>query len=314
MTKTKNSLFNFPLRFFLYLNERFPLHQNGILILAFSFCAFQYSRMAFGRQEDSWPWFQWSMAFLTTFGFFFLLRLADEFKDAEEDARFRPYRPVPRGLISLKELAWLGSFLLLALTLIQWFFLRELMLYYFLFLIYWILMSFEFFVHKWLKQRHIVYLLSHMAVMPLIDLYSTSLDWARQETFPNLAVDLFLILSFFNGVVFELGRKIRAPQDEEEGVSTYSKLWGPQQASKVWAVVVTLSLILAVLCALFIPYTWILAVLLLLLYLPSLLILHSFKSDTKQTKKAKRIESYSGLWMLGMYIILGLVPVLLAWL
>ena len=29
--------------------------------------------------------------------------------DAEEDARFRPYRPVPRGLVTLRELGWIGA-------------------------------------------------------------------------------------------------------------------------------------------------------------------------------------------------------------
>ena len=40
--------------------------------------------------------------------FFLQLRIADEFKDFEDDARYRPYRPVPRGLVTLRELAWVG--------------------------------------------------------------------------------------------------------------------------------------------------------------------------------------------------------------
>jgi 4-hydroxybenzoate polyprenyltransferase len=36
----------------------------------------------------------------------------------------------------------------------------------------------------------------------------------------------FFWVSFFNGTVLEIGRKIRAPQDEEAGVETYSFLWG----------------------------------------------------------------------------------------
>ena len=38
---------------------------------------------------------------------FLQLRIADEFKDADDDARWRPYRPVPRGLVTLGELRWL---------------------------------------------------------------------------------------------------------------------------------------------------------------------------------------------------------------
>ena len=33
-----------------------------------------------------------------------MVRIVDEFKDYEEDCKYRPYRPVPRGLIKLKEL------------------------------------------------------------------------------------------------------------------------------------------------------------------------------------------------------------------
>ena len=40
----------------------------------------------------------------TSFGLFFLLRLFDEFKDAEDDAKYRPYRAVPRGLVTFGEL------------------------------------------------------------------------------------------------------------------------------------------------------------------------------------------------------------------
>ena len=48
------------------------------------------------------------VAFVTTFIFFLQLRIADEFKDFADDLRFRPYRPVPRGLISLRELGVVG--------------------------------------------------------------------------------------------------------------------------------------------------------------------------------------------------------------
>jgi 4-hydroxybenzoate polyprenyltransferase len=49
-----------------------------------------------------------SVAFATSLLFFLQLRVADEFKDFEEDSRFRPYRAVPRGLVTLRELAWVG--------------------------------------------------------------------------------------------------------------------------------------------------------------------------------------------------------------
>ena len=41
------------------------------------------------------------MAVVTSFLSFLQLRIADEFKDFDEDSRYRPYRPVPRGLVTL---------------------------------------------------------------------------------------------------------------------------------------------------------------------------------------------------------------------
>ena len=41
-------------------------------------------------------------------------------------------------------------------------------------------------------------------------------------------------MSFCNGVVIEIGRKLRAPADEEAGVQTYTLLWGRTLAVGAW--------------------------------------------------------------------------------
>src|SRR3954471_1380094 len=95
-------------RWWIYQRERFPVFAHGPLILAFSFCAVSYSAMLRGPRATptvaSAP-----VAFVTAFLFFLQLRIADEFKDFEEDSRYRPYRAVPRGLVRLGELGWLGA-------------------------------------------------------------------------------------------------------------------------------------------------------------------------------------------------------------
>ena len=94
-------------RWWVYQRERFPLLGHGPLIAAFSFSALSFSTML--RGERQWPSpAAFLVAFATCFLFFLQLRLADEFKDFEEDSRYRPYRPVPRGLVTLRELAWVG--------------------------------------------------------------------------------------------------------------------------------------------------------------------------------------------------------------
>ena len=89
-------------KWWVYQKERFPIIAHGILIFSFSFCAVSYSSHIGG---DGWHVKKSVVvAFRRSFLFFLQMRIADEFKDKEEDAKYRSYRPVPRGLVSLKEL------------------------------------------------------------------------------------------------------------------------------------------------------------------------------------------------------------------
>ena len=94
-------------RWWIYQRERFPLAAHGPLIAAFSASAVSFSALLRGG-EDGPRVASFVVAFVVSLGSFLQLRIADEFKDAEEDARYRPYRPVPRGLVKLSELAAIG--------------------------------------------------------------------------------------------------------------------------------------------------------------------------------------------------------------
>lgn len=96
------------------------------------------------------------------------------------------------------------------------------------------LMTREFFVRRWLRARPSAYLLTHMAIMPLIDAYTTGLDWLPAGRHPPAGVLWFLAVTFANGVLIEIGRKLRAPGDERTGVDTYTHVWGPRRAPLVW--------------------------------------------------------------------------------
>src|SRR3989449_11090818 len=96
------------------------------------------------------------------------------------------------------------------------------------------LMTKEFFVRDWLRAHASAYLLTHMLIMPMIDAYTTGLDWvvARAHAPPGLFY--FLAVTFLNGILIEIGRKIRAPEREREGVDSYTKAWGLKTAPAVW--------------------------------------------------------------------------------
>jgi 4-hydroxybenzoate polyprenyltransferase len=146
-----------------------------------------------------------------------------------------------------------------------------------------------------------------MVIIPLVDLYATACDWWPAEGRPPSGLIWFLVVSYFNGVVIEIGRKIRAPKDEEVGVNTYSFLWGVRTAAFVWWGTLLATASFAAVAAyqidFLLPEVGILGILLLL----AAFLVISFLQDP-ESRGAKRIEVLSGVWTLVMYLSLGAIP------
>jgi 4-hydroxybenzoate polyprenyltransferase len=295
-------------RWWIYQRERFPLHQHGPLIAAFSFGAVAYSSMLRGHWEVP-PAGSLIVAFGTCLIFFLQLRIADEFKDYEIDATYRPYRPVPRGLVRLRELAvvfvlggalqlglalWLEPMLVLRLVW-AWLYLAA--------------MCKEFFARPFLLARPILYMVTHMAIMPIVDLYATSTDWLVAGDHPSAELAWFLAASFFNGIVIETGRKIRSPADEERGVETYSALWGRPRAVAMWWTTVALTLFCATMAGRAIGYGLFIT-LTLLTIMTLMLAAGGWFLAVPAQGRGKVIEQLSGLWTLTLYIALGVAPLI----
>jgi 4-hydroxybenzoate polyprenyltransferase len=298
-------------RWWTYQRERFPVVAHGVLIAAFSSSAVCFSSLLRGRIELPAP-LTLIVAFGTAFLFFLQLRIADEFKDFEEDNRYRPYRAVPRGLVSLRELGILGVAaaaiqLLLCLALdpsllillaVAWTYLG--------------LMSKEFFVAEWLKRHPVPYLISHMVIIPIVDFYATACDWWPLGNGPPRGLGWFIAASYCNGIVIEIGRKVRAPADEETGVNTYSALWGPRGAALVWLGALLTTAVCAVLAAAQVDFMVPAAVVLATMLLTAGIVVWRFLS-APTTRRSKRIENLSGIWTILLYLSVGSVPLALRW-
>jgi 4-hydroxybenzoate polyprenyltransferase len=296
-------------KWWLYQRERFPLLGHGLPVAAFSFSAVCFSRLL--RGGDDWPHGESALvAFLTAFFFFLQLRIADEFKDYEEDSRYRPYRPVPRGLVTLRELAWVWvGTAVLQFVLALWLAPSLALLLAGVWL-YLVLMSKEFFAAAWLKRRAVIYMLSHMVIVPLIDFYATACDWWPAQGEPPAGLFWFVIVSYFNGLVIEIGRKIRTSADEEEGVTTYSAAWGRRTAVGVWLAVMLTTAACAVCAMAVVDFAIPVAVgLAVMLAIAVLLSVQFLRSTTHGA--GKRIELFAGLWTIGLYLNIGVIP--LAW-
>lgn len=294
-------------RWIVYQRERFPLAAHAPLVAAFSASAVCFSSLARGHAAVP-PLSSLVVAFVTSLLFFLQLRVADELKDAEEDAKYRPYRPVPRGLVTLGELRtvgivaaaiqfglalWLDPALLWLLVL-PWAWL--------------LLMTREFFVAEWLKAHPIFYMTSHMVVLPLIDLYATACDWrVAGETVAPTGLMWFLAVSYLNGIVVEIGRKTRAPMDEERGVGTYSALWGARRAAHVWLLAVFMTATAAWVASTRIGTEHGAVVMLAALVIACGVVVRRFAHDASRGA-GKSIELMAGVWTLVMYLGLGAAP------
>lgn len=296
-------------RFYIYQKERFPIIITLVATLAFTFSAISYSLLSRGL-EGFVSWEDYFIAVFAAFTLFFLVRVFDEFKDKKEDAKFRKYLPVPRGLIKLTELRNLAIIIVvLQLTIIALFQTKMLPLY-LIVLAFLCLMGVEFFIPKFLKPRQILYITSHMLIFPLLDLYSSGVDWALNGNSPHLGLLFFIAVSYMDGLLVEFGRKMKAPEDEEENVVSYTGMWGVKGAVSVWMITLLTTLTLAIMTANYAGYG-----------LPAIVILGSMAAlaaipailfARKPNKKtAKGVEKISGLWTVCMYLSLGGIPMLM---
>ena len=297
----------------LYQWERFPLALYAPLVATFVFASAAYSRVLRGEAGFVSP-VVYAIGAVTTLAVFLWLRILDEHKDAATDALCRRELPVPRGLISLGELRRIGflagGMCLLANLLVAPHLLPALGSVALLMA----LSAREFFVPGWLHGRPLATMLSHMLIMPAMDAYTTGLDWLAGGGPPHPALGLFLALSYTNGCVLEIGRKLRAPADEREGVTTYSGVWGPDRASRAWqgTLLAAGGLLVGCVAALGSALGW--SVLLPAaggaILLGALLPCAERYRGSPSPRHAARIEKASGLWVLGSYLLLGVLPFL----
>lgn len=279
------------------------------MMFAFGFCGVSYSMHLdnpYARLSDIGIR-QYIAAVVTTLFWFMLMRIADEHKDFEEDARYRPCRPVPRGLVTLRELRGIGAALILiqiALSIwVDWRLLGTLALVY----IWFTLMSLEFGIPKWLKARPALYLASHMVILPLIDLYATSIEWLPRGGVFSFGILLYMVSGFCDGTVVEVGRKLRAKENEEYGVDTYTQMWGPKRAMAVWMFCMTISMATTVLAGFQVRVGGIILAVLAPLYIFAAFASHKFAKNPT-AKNAKVFEIFPGIWMFLMYFMLGILP------
>jgi hypothetical protein len=310
MTPASEATFSVGSRLWIYQRERFPLLRTAPLVLVFTAASITLSAELAGRSLPGWP--TYLIAFVICLSFFFQLRVCDEIKDLDDDRLYRPQRPIPRGLVDLRLIVRIGlAAMPVAIVLVAWLDLRLLWLLALVWL--WLgLMTAEFFVPRWLKARPFVYLVSHMLIMPLIDLFVTACEWLPNGGVPAAGVWLFLTLSFLNGTVLEIGRKLYAPENEVQGVETYSALLGPTRAVVLWCAVVVAACALLIAVGVAAGVPGIVGLVGLLGLAACLAAGWSYLRVPSPAGQA-RLDAVSGLWVLVCYSAAGFAPLVLRW-
>jgi len=320
---SKKSIIQNIKNFKIYLNERFPLGKNSFFVLIFTLSGYIFTGLLYNskiikptlskevnrvllfwdKEIDKVPiiWYKFLPLFIIIFMFFFQLRITDEFKDYEEDLKYRPYRPVQRGVISLKALGKIGIATIIIQIILAHVINPKLIYFMLLVWVYMFLMTKEFFIKNWLTERILIYALSHVVIMIFITLvivkgtgyileshFLETLYLSVEKYGKNIFIGLIPLfaLNYLNGIVLEIGRKTRRADEEEHGVQTYSKLWGKKKT------VIILSLLFAVeyfLVILGLSYTY-------------------EKYFLFSGLSGKIVESVSGLWIVFSSMGLGLLP------
>ncbi|HKH47623.1 MAG TPA: UbiA family prenyltransferase [Thermoanaerobaculia bacterium] len=294
----------FPRRLSAYLAERFPVLGHGLLIVAY------YSSNQFLARVLTNPGrpmhYDWTslLGAVTLFCFFLHLRVFDEHKDYAEDVIHHPDRVLQRGLITLWDLKVLGGIAIaaeIALSAVRG--LPALAAWGIAF-VFSLLMLKEFFVRDWLKRHFLVYATSHMLLMPLLSLMVFSFATGR---WPWEAPGWYLVYSwvgFFVTFNWEVSRKIRAPEDEREGVETYTRIFGTYGAAYIVLAIRVIDTALVILVGRHLGLPRWFDVALVALFLVTLIGFFQFRFQTSR-KTAKRMETYAGMYIIAFDLILA---------
>ncbi|MGJ6981433.1 hypothetical protein ACSDQ9_13025 [Aestuariimicrobium soli] len=188
---------------------------------------------------------------VTVFGFLLMLRIADDLKDTEVDRRLFPHRAVPSGRVRLSDLRILQVINVVVVVAANVAVMNNLAFFAVLYA-YGAAMSLWFFARARIQPNLFLALVTHNPVMMIMNIYVISFGVIKYGLQPfTLTTVLLAWTMYFPSLIWEIARKIRAPQEETAYV-TYSSLWGHRKAAWfvlaiIWVDVLTnLTLVFAV--------------------------------------------------------------------
>lgn len=227
------------MRFWIYLQERFNPLQTVTLAAFLGVAIGTMAPVLAGHSVSIASIFLIIGVF---FLFLFRLRLIDDLKDLHHDQAFHSERPLARGLISQREIAYAVIVVLLIEFAIAAWFGGSALLFFGLGFIYATVLSLEAYYGDRLRKKFTLYILIHEIILLPMFVYLFLINGLSVSEIMQLP--LIGALGFFTFIMFliEVMRKIRATESESKGEDTYSYQYGRSNAVKLSLGIATISL------------------------------------------------------------------------
>jgi len=294
----------FVLRLWAFLAERFPLLGHGLLIVSYYSSNQFLARVLTDPGEPMHYSVHSLMGAVTVLCFFFHLRVFDEHKDFEDDSRHHPERVLQRGIITLRELRILGGIAIALEIVLGALRGKQALVAVLIALGFSVLMLKEFFIGPWLRKHFLWYATLHMLIMPLLALVVYSFTTSRYPWEAPAWFWVYAFVGFFVTFNWEVSRKIRAPEQEIEGVDSYTKIFGTYGAAWVVLLIRVIDTALVALVGHHLGLSLWFYVALVVLFAVCLVGFLQFRFNTNP-KTAKRMEAYAGMYIIAFDLILA---------
>lgn len=292
--------------FWAYLQERFPLQANGVLIASYFTANYMLARSATLQTvkplEITW---RFPAGCIVLLFMFFHMRVIDEHKDFERDRVVHPDRVLSRGLVTLKQLGRVGLFVVAVEVIFSYLFGMPALFMCIVILAFSWLIYKEFYIGEVLENHLLLNAFLHLIIMPMYSLYVFTVV---ADTFPwyaPLPVLLYAWVSYGVGFAYELARKTRVPADERPGLITYSSVMGVY--SPAWGTLLALlfSGTISAFVGVLMDFAWWYHVAVVaLLGIVSFGVLHFRIRTTRAT--AASLQMYAGMFIFAFDILLAI--------
>jgi 4-hydroxybenzoate polyprenyltransferase len=226
----------------------FPLPSRGLLATLLFLAVAGYVGTEAGENTSiSWPYLVLGIANFLMLPF--ILRLMDELKDKDIDRHLFADRPLPSGRvleidIRLTLKCMIGLFLLANVWTGVAFAFAVIVMIYALLMFNW------FFFPMRLRSSLLLNVATHIPIIPISLTHGIVLAGqgfgVAWDSFDYGRAALFVFMIWISGIGWELSRKIRSPQEEDDYV-TYTRIFGIWGAISLAASAQTLALLLALL-------------------------------------------------------------------